>query len=107
MRAGLLTQTVDILRSERVKDKFGATAATWTAVATGLHARVTYGQGSLGVSQGEQVYRQTVTFQTRYTTAVTEYDRLRWQDRLYRITAIERYPERGELRLTAELITQD
>lgn len=107
MRAGLLTQTIDILRSGRVKDKFGATPATWTAVATGLHARVTYGQGSLGVSQAEQVYSQAVTFQTRYTTAVTEYDRVRWQGRLYRITAIERYPERGELRIMAGLVTQD
>lgn len=107
MRAGLLNELIDVVRRTTATDKFGAVVETWADALTGLHASVSYNQSGFGVSQGEAVYTQVVTFRIRYNDGVQEYDRIRWQGRLYRLQAIDRYRHDGYMLLKCELITQD
>lgn len=107
MQAGLLRERIDVLRKAVATDKFGASVPTWSIVLSGIHARELKTQGGLTVNGGELVYQSVHTFQIRYNEGVTEYDRVRWQDRLYRILDITRLKSQGEMRLKCELITQD
>lgn len=108
MRAGLLDKLISFRRPVRSSDGYGSSPTSkWEAVAENVPARVSYGRGSLGVQEGETVYRRALVFTIRYNGAVGEYQRISWEGRLYRITAIERYPQRGEMRIEAELVTQE
>lgn len=107
MRAGLLDKLIGFRAAERTTDAFGARRTEWESVLTGVPARVSYGRMGFGTQQGEQVYSSAVWFTIRYNGKVSEYQRVSWDGRLYRITGIERYPGRGEMRIQAELMTQD
>lgn len=107
MRAGLLNKLIGFRAAVRTTDAFGAQKTSWESVLAGVPARVTYGRAGFGTQEGEQVYNSVVVFVIRYNSKVSEYQRVSWDGRLYRITGIERYPERGEMRIQTELITQN
>lgn len=105
--SGDLTELITVLRPIREKDGFGSLATTWDESCCGMHAKVDYGSGGFSVVDGEAVYTASVTFETRWTTQITEYCRIRWEGRLYRIVRIERYRKWNRLRVECELLTQD
>lgn len=107
MRAGLLNKQITLLELKTTTDGYGASVSEWTPLEGKRYARVTYGASGFGTRDGEAVYKQVVSFQMRYTDAAREYMRIEWDGRQYRITGIERYPERGEMKIQAELVTQD
>lgn len=105
MRAGLLSERCDILRATKNTDKFGAVATDWSVVRRCVPCSVTYAKSGFAVVNGEAVYTNVLTFWFRWGTDVTEYDRFKWQGSYYRMTAIERYRRKGEIRCVCELLT--
>ena len=106
MRAGLLNKEITLLERKTASDAYGATNSSWEACSK-RWARVTYGASGFGEKDGEAVYKQVVSFQMRYSDSVKEYMRVLWDGRQYRITGIERYPERGEMKIQGELISEE
>lgn len=102
---GQLNKIINVLSPKWGEDDFGGTPVSWEKAATGIHASVQQGKGGFSVSNGEAVYTMGVTFQMRWNNAVTEYCRIEWEGRLYRIIRIERHREWNELKVDAELIT--
>lgn len=83
IRAGLLDEVCDVVRYEKSTDKFGADTGQWTVVAEGVPCQVSHKQSGFGELNGEVVYQHVTTFVFRYTDALREYDRLRWDGRTY------------------------
>lgn len=107
MQAGLMNETVSVEKAARTKDKYGAFRNTWETVIPKAHARVTYGQSRTNTSEGDTAPSSSVTFQMRYTDKIEHNMRILWQGRHYRISADpQRYRQRGEINVTAELIDE-
>lgn len=107
MRAGLLNKQITLLERKTTTDGYGASVSEWSPLEGKRWARVTYGASGFGEKDGEAVYKQVVSFQMRYSDSVKEYMRVLWDGRQYRITGIERYPERGEMKIQGELISEE
>lgn len=107
MRAGLLTKKVEIYKATQTVTKTGARKGEWKSLFNGsIHARVTYGQQKMAAKDGNFVLTSAITFVTRYYAEINEYMRVYWEDRKYRIMAIRRFPERGEMQIDGELIDE-
>lgn len=109
MRAGLLTKTIEIYKAEKAVGKTGARVSSWGnffGEGRQLHARVTYGQQKMAAKNGNFVLTSDITFTVRYYSGINEYMRVYWEGRKYRITAIRRFPERGEMQIDGELIDE-
>lgn len=56
---------------------------------------------------GNFVLVSDITFNIRYYSQINEYNKMiYWEGRKYRINAIRRYPERGEMQIDAKLIDE-
>lgn len=109
MRAGLLTKKIEIYKAEKTVSKTGSKVSTWGNLfgdGKQIHARATYGQQKMAAKNGNFVLTSDITFTIRYYSAINEYMRVYWEGRKYRITAIRRYPERGEMQIDGELIDE-
>lgn len=107
MQAGLLNEVIAIEKATRTEDNYGAWKTKWTVVIPKTHARVTYGKGGTTTASGDTAATGSVTFQMRYTDKVEYGMRIAWGGRHYRIsTDPQRYRQRGELIVTAELIDE-
>lgn len=109
MRAGLLTKKVQVFKSQLERGRTGANKETWVNLFGDdkfLYARVTYGSQQMKAQNGNFVLASDITFNIRYYSQINEYNRIYWEDRKYRINAIRRYPERGEMHIDAKLIDE-
>lgn len=109
MRAGLMRDTISVWKSVQTTGKTGAKKSAWkNCLGDGrtVHARVTYGRQQMTDKEGNFVLASTIIFNIRYLEGLTEYMRIYWQERKYRINAIRRYRERGEMQIDAELIDE-
>lgn len=102
-----MNEVVGVEKATREKDSYGAWKTTWATVIAKAHARVTYGQGRTTTATGDTAAAGSVTFQMRYTDKVEHGMRIAWRGRRYRISSDpRRYPQRGEIDVTAELINE-
>lgn len=107
MQAGLMNEVIAIEKATRTKDNYGAWKTEWTVVISKAHARVTYGKGGTTTASGDTAATGSVTFQMRYTDKVEHGMRITWGDRHYLITTDpQRYRQRGEIDVTADLIDE-
>lgn len=109
MRAGLLTQKIAIWKGETTVTGTGAKRSSWVNVfgeGKSLNARVTYGHQNMARKDGNFVLTSAITFTMRYYSTVNEYMRVYWDGRKYRINAIRRFPERGEMQIDGDLIDE-
>lgn len=109
MRAGLLTQKIQVFKSTKVQGRTGASKETWTNLfgeGKNLNARTTYKNQQMKAQNGNFVLTSDITFDIRYYSQINEYNRIYWENRKYTITAIRRYPERGEMQIDAKLIDE-
>lgn len=97
MRAGLLTEKINILESSLIKNSYGEEETKWQTKYT-TRARLIHKSGNRALSNDEITYQYTKTFQVRYYVMVNEFDRIQWNDRIYRILDIE--PDREQMLLT-------
>lgn len=107
MQAGLLDTRVDYLGRKTETSRSGSSRVTWEEAAPGIPCSVDSKQSGLTVEDGNTAYHEVLTFHMRYNDIVKEYGRLRWDGRLYRISAIDRTRRMyGELKVQCELIDE-
>lgn len=109
MRAGLLTKRIQVFKSGLSKGRTGAQRTSWENLfgeGKYLHARIIYGKQGMKAVNGNFVLTSDITFDIRYHSQITEYNRIYWEGRWYGINAIRRYPERGEMQLDGQLIDE-
>lgn len=107
MQAGLMDSSVDYLGRKVTADRYGASKVSWEETAPGIPCSVDTKQSGLSDEDGNAAYHEVLTFHMRYTDTVKEYGRLRWEGRLYTISAIDRTKRRyGELMVRGELIDE-
>lgn len=105
MRSGLLNERCSILRATKTTDDFGAVKTVWSTVSECVPCSVTYSKSGFAEVSGEAVYTSVLTFWYRWGNDIQEYDRIVWEGDTYRMTAIERYRRKGEIRCVCELLT--
>lgn len=71
-----------------------------------LNARTTYNNQQMKAQNGNFVLTSDITFDIRYYPQINEYNRICWEERMYTITAIRRFPERGEMQIDAQLLDE-
>ena len=97
MRAGLLTETILLQESVPVKNEFGATSMEW----------VDYLQTRARVNQNNEIFTSyTLTFTIRYYHKVNEQMRIIYQDKKYRILAINSDRTKQSTEIIGELINE-
>lgn len=108
MRAGKMNHIIDIMQATRKETRTGSGISTWTVLHKGVRARTDYRTQSMTHKNGNYVLTSSLVFTMRYKPDVTEYNRIVWEKRKYRITQIRRFPERGagEMEIYAELIDE-
>lgn len=97
MIAGKLNETITIIKSNTVKDNYGATSTEWIDSVT-TRASVRQNSGSKSVVNNEIFTSYTVEFGIRSYHNINEFDRIRWRGNLYVIESI--VPERLKNHIT-------
>lgn len=103
MRAGLLKERIQILESSIIKNSYGEEETQWEVKCT-TRARLIHKSGNRAISNEEVAYQYTKTFQLRHYIQVNEYDRILWNDNVYRILDIEPDKEQMLITINVELI---
>jgi len=107
MRSGLLKERLTVVHLTTTKDDYGSVKKGWAEDKTVYWARKTYKDSGFGIKNDEAVYKSVVSFELRYTDAIKPYDRIKYNDYLYRIAGFEQYPSEGRLVLKCELLTEN
>lgn len=105
MRAGTLTETITVLNPKVDINDVGEQITEYKEVYT-TKANVTHSTGNRNVENTEVVYNYSKTFRTRYYLKISEFDRILWNNKQYRILSIEPNKQYQELIITAELINE-
>lgn len=105
MIAGILNEVVDILQQKTIKNQYGEEFITWETL---IHTRagVSWSTGNLTTDAEEVVVHYVITFTLRYYHNIDETMRIKWKNKLYRITSIvpDRYRQR--LLISTELVNE-
>lgn len=87
MIAGKLNELITIVRSVDVKDSYGATSKVWNVLAI-TKASVSQNTGTRNVVNNEIFTAYTVEFGIRYYIEVSEFDRIKWNNKLYQVESV-------------------
>ena len=99
MRAGLLTETIQIFEKELIVNEFGEETETWNLKYT-TKARLIHNGGDRVIENSEVFFAHTKTFELRYYVPIGDYDRIVWENKKYRILNIE--PNKAQMKLTVK-----
>lgn len=105
LRAGLLRETITILRPIVSRNDYGEQTTTWETVAS-TRARVDFRNGSRAVDVHEVTNLFTVTFIIRRFYQVDGHWRIRWKDRIYNIESVNEEPTRQSVTIIASVINE-
>lgn len=97
MRAGLLTEQIEIWSKHLTVNEFGEEVEDWIKTYK-TRARLVHDGGSRVVSNDEIVFTHSKTFQIRQYVPINELDRILWNGKFYRILNIE--PDRVQMNQT-------
>ena len=97
MRAGLLTEQIEIWSKTLAVNGFGEEVEDWIKTYQ-TRARLVHDGGSRVVSNDEIVFTHSKTFQIREYVPINELDRILWNGKFYRILNIE--PDRVQMNQT-------
>lgn len=103
MRAGLLQETINIIRPTTLKNEYGEEDTEWKLIYT-TKARLVHNSGSRNNENGEIFYAYVKTFEVRDHVPVEEFDRIEWNTKLFRILDIEPDKHQRKLTIKTELI---
>lgn len=99
MRAGLLTERINVLQPVVTTNDYGEETTTWQNVYN-TKARLVHTGGNRMNVNNEIFYNYTKTFQIRSYVPIQEYDRILWDGKQYRILDIE--PDRQQQQITVK-----
>ena len=88
MRAGLLTEQIEIWSKQLTVNEFGEEVEDWIKTYQ-TRARLVHDGGSRVVSNDEILFTHSKTFQIRQYVPINELDRILWKGKFYRILNIE------------------
>lgn len=97
MRAGLLTEPIEIWTKTVVTNDFGEETESW-ALKYSTRARLLHDGGSRVIENEQVFFSHTKTFQVRDYVPVDDYDKIIWDHKEYRILNIE--PDKKQMNLT-------
>ncbi len=103
MRAGLLTEEIEILAPQVSTNDFGEETTEWNSVYS-TKARLVHTGGNRTIENDEIFYGYTKTFQIRYYVQVQEYYRILWNGKQYRILDIEPDKQQQQITIKTELV---
>lgn len=105
LRAGLLNESIDILRATITKNAFGEDVETWTTNYT-TRARVIQQSSSKQDENQETVVRFVREFQVRHYVPVDEFDIILWREKRYRIISLNNDRANMYITIEGELINE-
>jgi head-tail adaptor len=100
MKAGLLTEHIEIWKKTLETNKYGEETETWSK-SYETRARLVHDGGSRVISNDEVMFTHSKTFQVRDYVPVGNYDRIKWEGDFYRILNIE--PDRVSMNQTIKV----
>lgn len=103
MRAGLLTEPIEIWEKHIVTNGYGEETETWT-LKYSTKARLVHNGGNRVIENNEVFFSHSKTFQVRIYVPVDDYDRIKWDNKYYRILNIEPDKDRMNKTIQGELI---
>lgn len=106
MRAGLLNQHIEILTPTVIKNVETGSEKTVYTVKTVTKARVDKKTGSRDIENNEVVFNYVKIFYIRIYHKLSNFDRLKHYDKLYRIIDIDKDDLQQQLKITCELINE-
>lgn len=103
MRAGLLKEPIRILESHLTTNDFGEQTEQWITKYN-TKARLVNDGGDRSIINGEIFYSNIKTFEVRSYVPVDEFDRIQWNNQVWRILNIQ--PDKIKMNKTirAELV---
>jgi head-tail adaptor len=97
MRAGLLTEPIEIYEKVLSTNSYGEQTEEWV-LKYSTKARLIHDGGNRVIQNDEVFFAHTKTFQVRDYVPVGEYDKIKWDSKYYRILNIE--PEKSMMNKT-------
>lgn len=89
MIAGRLSEKIDIQKLKIIKNDFGEVEAEEWIPVVSTRADVSYKSGGRVDENNELFFGYSVSFGIRYYHKIDEMDRIKWNDKYYRILSIE------------------
>lgn len=105
MRAGMLKYQLKLLQLTYTIDSFGSTTETWSEYAT-VRAGLIYKGGNKSIVDYEMFNSSNIDLTLRYDSNINEQMRIYFNDKLYKINAINKNPFDNSLIISCELINQ-
>ena len=105
MNAGKLNEIIEILKPVIIRDDYGNQKTTYQ-VAYRTRAYVQHSNGGREIDNSEVVYLYNKTFEVRMYHQISDYDRIRYGNKYYRILNIEKDRTRQELIIETEEINE-
>ena len=104
MRAGTLRYTITLIQSILTTDDFGAKTETWGVYST-IRAGILYKGGNKTIQDHERFNTSNVDFTCRYDSLINEQMRIVFDNKVYKISNINRNPFDNSLIISSELIS--
>ena len=105
MVAGTLTEIITILKHSIVISEYGDQSDTYTPART-TRADVIYRSGNRTDSNNEAFYAYHRTLVVRKYIDVNEFDRIKWNDKIWRILSIDANRIKNSKILEIELVNE-
>ena len=102
MRAGLLNEHIQIITPIINRNDYGEEETVWENKYS-TRARLMHNSGKRTLTN-EIYYQYTKTFEVRYYVPITEFDRIIWNKKVYRIIDIEPNKEQQKITIVTELL---
>lgn len=103
MRAGLLTEVVNILRATLTRNNMGEEVEEWGTIYT-TRARVENVSSQLTQENSEALYNFQKRFTLRIYVPIMEFDRIELGGKLYRVLSLDKNKTQMEIVVIGELI---
>lgn len=103
MRAGLLTESVDIYSPSSFTNSFGEETTTYVLKSI-TRARVIHNNGNRQLQNSEIYYAYNKTFQLRIYVNIDEYDYIQYEGKKYRVLSIDRNKQEQVITVNTELV---
>jgi head-tail adaptor len=105
MRAGSLTEIIEIWKPVTVINEFGEQATEYI-LSKQTRANLIHNSGNRNINNGEVVFSYNKTFVIRNYHNIDELDRIKWNNRFYRILDIEPNDKLQQLTLVTDIINE-
>lgn len=106
MRAGILEETIKILKLNKRKSDFGAQLDTYTESENTIRAGVVENSGNRITDNFEIFYDYTKKFYVRRYVQLDEFDRILYKGKQWRILSINDDRHLNQKIITAELVNE-